>query len=106
MRKSTLTRREMLGQTVRLAVIGSAPALLNACTKPDLHCEEVSGLSEADMKLRSQLEYRDLSPHGESKNCETCAFYRAGKKNECGRCTLVKGPIHPMGYCDSWAAKG
>ena len=105
MTKSTLTRREMLGQTVRLVVIGSAPALLSACEKPEIHCEEVSGLSEADMELRKQLEYRDDSPHGESKNCQNCAFYRAGKKNECGKCTLIKGPIHPLGYCDSWAGK-
>ncbi|MGB5286309.1 MAG: high-potential iron-sulfur protein [Polyangiales bacterium] len=106
MTKSTLTRREMLGHGLRLAVIGSTPALLSACKKPELHCEDASGLSEADLVLRTQLEYRDLSPHGESKNCESCAFYRAGEKNACGRCTLVKGPIHPLGYCDSWAAKG
>ncbi len=93
MSKSTLTRREMLGHTVRLAVIGSAPVLLNACTKPELHCDDLSGVSEADAKLRTALEYTEHSPHGEGRNCENCAFYRAGKKNECGKCTLVKGPI-------------
>lgn len=106
MRNSTLTRREMLGHGVRLAVVGATPALLSACTKPELHCEDVSGLREDDVALREQLEYRDVSPHGESKSCENCAFYLSGKKNECGRCTLVKGPIHPLGYCNSWAAKG
>jgi len=106
MRKSTLSRREMLGHSVRLAVIGSAPILLNACTKPEFHCEDVSALSEDDAELRSALEYRDRSPHGEKKNCGACAFYKAGGKNECGQCTLVKGPIHPLGYCNSWAAKG
>ena len=104
--KSTLTRREMLGHSVRLVGIGSTPALLNACKKPELHCEDVSGLRDEDLELRSALEYRDVSPHGESKNCESCAFYREGQKNECGQCTLVKGPIHPLGYCDSWSAKG
>lgn len=106
MKKTTISRREMLGHTVKLAVIGSAPVLFNACTKPELHCEDVSGLSQNDLKLRTDLEYRDVSPHGEDKTCTTCAFYRAGQKNECGQCTLVKGPIHPMGYCNSWAAKG
>jgi len=106
MRKSTLTRREMLGHTVRLAVVGSTPVLLSACKKPELHCDDVSGISEADSKLRLALDYQDVSPHGEDKDCETCAFYRAGKKNACGQCTLVKGPIHPRGYCDAWAAKG
>ncbi len=101
----TITRREMLGHSVRLALIGSAPALLNACKKPELHCDDLSGLSEEDSKLRLALNYQDVSPHGDNKNCASCSFYRPGKKNECGQCTLVKGPIHPQGYCDSWAAK-
>jgi len=105
MTKSTLTRREMLGHSVGLLVIGSTPALLSACKKREVHCNEVSGLSEADIELRSQLEYRDDSPHGEAKNCANCAFYVVGKKNECGTCSLVKGPIHPLGYCDTWAGK-
>ena len=106
MRKSTLSRREMLGHSVHLAVIGSMPILLNACTKPEFSCQDVTGLGEADLELRSALEYRDLSPHGEQKSCSSCAFYKAGKKDACGQCTLVRGPIHPLGYCNSWAAKG
>ncbi|TNF61181.1 MAG: hypothetical protein EP303_06010 [Deltaproteobacteria bacterium] len=106
MRKSTFSRREMLGHTAQLAVIGAAPILLNACTKPEFHCEDVSGLSKDDAGLRSALEYRDRSPHGNEKSCSSCAFYKAGGKNECGECTLVRGPIHPLGYCNSWAAKG
>jgi hypothetical protein len=105
MRKRTLSRREMLGHTVYLAVVGSTTILLNACTKPEFHCEDVSGLSEDDAELRSALDYRELSPHGEQKSCASCAFYLASKKNECGQCTLVRGPIHPLGYCNSWAAK-
>lgn len=105
MRKSTLSRREMLGHTMHLAVIGSAPILLNACTKPEFHCEDVSGLSEEDAELRSALEYQDRSPHGEQKNCRGCAFYKAATENECGECTIVRGPIHPLGYCNSWATK-
>jgi hypothetical protein len=106
MRKSTLSRREILGRTVHLAVIGSMPILLNACTKPEFRCDDVSGLSKDALGLRSALEYRDVSPHGEQKSCSACEFYRAGKKNACGGCTLVRGPIHPLGYCNSWAAKG
>lgn len=105
MNKSTLSRREIIGHGLRLAVIGSAPFLLNACSKPELRCEDASGLSEEDQQLRSALEYRDVSPHEDQKNCANCAFYKAGKKNACGQCTLVKGPIHPQGYCNSWASK-
>ncbi len=67
---------------------------------------DVSGLGSADLALRTQLEYQDRSAHGEQKNCSNCAFYKAGDKNQCGLCTLVRGPIHPLGYCTSWAAKG
>lgn len=106
MKKRTLSRREMLGRTVHLAVVGSIPVLLHACTKPEFRCNDVSGLGSADLALRTQLEYQDRSTHGEQKNCSNCAFYKAGDKNQCGVCTLVRGPIHPLGYCNSWAAKG
>ena len=106
MRKSTLSRREMLGGTVYLAVVGSMPIALSACTTPKFRCGNVSGLSEGDLELRSALEYQDGSPHGEQQSCSNCAFYKVGKENQCGGCTLVKGPIHPLGYCNSWAAKG
>ncbi|MBW2629495.1 MAG: high-potential iron-sulfur protein [Deltaproteobacteria bacterium] len=42
----------------------------------------------------------------QQQSCSNCAFYKVGKENQCGGCTLVKGPIHPLGYCNSWAAKG
>jgi hypothetical protein len=106
MRKSTLSRREMLGRTLHLAVIGSMPILLNACAKPEFHCQDVSSVGEADLALRTALEYQDVSPHGEQKSCSNCSFYKAGDKDACGQCTLVRGPIHPLGYCNSWAAKG
>ena len=105
MKKNTLSRRRLLGGTVQLAVVGSVPTLLHGCKKAELSCEDASGLNEEDAALRASLEYRDGSPHGETKKCGNCAFFIAGEKDECGRCTLVKGPIHPRGYCNSWAAK-
>lgn len=105
MEKNTLSRRELLGGTVQLAVVGSVPALLHGCKKTEISCEDATGLSEEDAALRASLEYRDTSPHGQTKSCGNCAFFVAGNEDECGRCTLVKGPIHPQGYCNSWAAK-
>jgi len=61
MRKSTISRREMLGGTVYLAVIGAMPIALSACTTPKFRCGNVSGLSEGDLELRSALEYQDGS---------------------------------------------
>jgi len=96
----------MLAQTVRWAALGSVPILLNACKQPEFHCKDVSELSKADAALRTKLDYRDRSPYSDKKSCSSCAFFKGGNKNECGRCTLVKGPIHPLGYCNAWSAKG
>ncbi len=106
MRKSTFSRRQMLHHSVHLTVIGAAPVLLHGCKKAEFSCDDTSGLAEEDTALREALGYVDRSPHGESKSCSACSFYAAGGENECGRCTLVKGPIHPLGYCTSWASKG
>lgn len=106
MKKKTLSRRTLLHNTVHLAVLGSAPVLLQACKKAEFSCDDASGLSAQDAELRAALEYVDRSPHDATKSCGNCAFYVAGDDNQCGQCTLVKGPIHPLGYCSSWAAKG
>jgi len=95
----------MLRDAVHLAVLGSVTVLLPACEKAELHCDDTTGLSAQDLELRRSLEYRDTSPHGAVKSCSACAFYVAAGKNECGQCTLVKGPINPGGYCNSWAQK-
>ncbi|HSN83523.1 MAG TPA: high-potential iron-sulfur protein [Polyangiales bacterium] len=106
MTKRSLSRREMLRSTANLLVIGSASMMLHGCKKAEFRCDDVSGLSNEDAKLREALEYQDRSPHGEKKNCSNCAFFRPAEADECGACTLIRGPIHPLGYCNSWAAKG
>ena len=106
MKKNTFSRRTLLHNTVHLAVLSSAPVLLQACKKAEFRCDDVSGLSAQDAELRAALEYVDRSPHDTAKSCASCAFYVANDENQCGQCTLVKVPIHPLGYCNSWAAKG
>ena len=106
MRRNKLSRRTLLRNTVHLAVVGSTPLLLQACKKTDFSCQDIGGLSEHDAALRAALEYVDRSPYEETKSCRSCAFFVAAEKDECGQCTLVKGPIHPLGYCNSWAKKG
>lgn len=106
MTNNTLSRRHLLRGTVHLAVLSVMPTVLQGCKKAEFSCTDTSGLGAEDAKLRTSLEYRDRSPHGETKSCSNCAFYVAAGEGECGRCTLVQGPIHPLGYCNSWAAKG
>ncbi|UCH28710.1 MAG: hypothetical protein JSV06_10585, partial [Myxococcales bacterium] len=86
--KKTLTRRSWLRNTVHLAVLGSAPVLLQSCKKAEFSCTDINGLSEEDTELRSALEYQDRSPHDTAKNCGNCAFYVAAKEGQCGQCTL------------------
>ena len=68
-------------------------------------CTDTSGLTEAEVTMRTQLQYVDESPDPE-KLCSNCALYTAAPaEGQCGGCTVVKGPIHPDGYCTSWAPK-
>lgn len=105
MKKNTLSRRALLHDVIHLAVLSSATVFVQACQKSELKCDATGGLSADELQLRRSLEYQDASPHGEVKNCSGCAFYVVASKNECGQCTLIKGPINPRGYCNSWAQK-
>lgn len=100
-----LTRR------AALRLLGAAPlagAMLSACGKKDQpdSCQDVSGLSEAEKTSRSALQYTDKAPSPD-KHCDLCNFWQpAPDPSQCGGCTLVKGPIHPKGYCTAFAPKG
>ncbi len=105
MKDGTFSRREILRSSVHLLIIGSVPMVLGGCSKTPLECTDTSALSTADRQLRESLKYQDQSPIGKDKSCLNCEFFKPGSRNECGTCTLVKGPINPAGYCNSWAAK-
>lgn len=92
-----------------LHVMGAAPAawMFAACSKKEesLSCTDVSGLSEAEKTARSALQYTDKGTNA-SQVCEGCMHYRPGAAaGQCGTCAIVKGPIHPKGYCTAWVAK-
>ena len=71
----------------------------------DFSCTDVTGLSEADVATRTSLAYVDKTPDP-AKNCLNCALYTEPVGGaQCGGCTVVKGPIHPQGYCNVWAPK-
>ncbi len=69
-------------------------------------CTDTSGLTEQELTMRNEtFKYVDTSTE-EGKTCENCALYvAAAEGQQCGTCTIIKGPIHPDGYCTSWAAK-
>lgn len=104
MREQRLSRRTTLRL---LVVVPVASGVLAACgkkTEPD-SCQDVSGLGDAEKMSRNALQYTDKSPQ-KDKYCSICNFWQApGDPAQCGGCQLVKGPIHPKGFCTAFAPK-
>ena len=68
-------------------------------------CNDLTGLDEADLKIRTGLGYVKKSPVA-NMQCSNCNLWlppAADKK--CGGCLLFKGPVDPSGYCTNWAPK-
>lgn len=108
MRDDKVSRRTAVRALGLLPLLGVAVAgTLAACgkkTEPD-SCSDVNGLSDAEKSARSALQYADRSPQA-NKRCEICALYQpASEASQCGGCQIVKGPIHPKGYCTAFVAK-
>ncbi len=106
MKEIQLSRRRALQVLGATSVFST---VLAACggggkSEPD-SCSDVSGLSEADKTSRSALQYVDKSPQAD-KLCKNCQLFQpAPEPSQCGGCQVVKGPIHPNGYCTAWAQK-
>ena len=102
MRDKALSRRAVL-QILSAAPV--AAAALSACSKTEsLACTDVSGLSEAEKSARSAMQYTDKGTNPQQL-CDGCMHYKPGAANQCGGCAIIKGPIHPKGYCTAWVAK-
>lgn len=116
-----ITRRQFV-QTAATGAVSALTlgALLSACKSEtggataekqgeqkaaELDCTDVSALNEGEKKTRESLQYVDKSPHA-GKTCANCQLFQppAGGTG-CGGCTVVKGPINPAGYCNSWVQK-
>ncbi len=104
MKKEALSRRDMLRSAALVSSAGLLPAWLLGCGKKELSCTDTAGLSAAEIGMRTTLAYVDKSPEP-AKLCEGCALYVPAAPDACGTCKVLKGPVHPKGYCKSWAAK-
>ncbi len=99
----------MIGR--RYLLKGGAAALASAfaaaCSKKiPASCMDAPGLSFEDAQIRANLAYVEPSPQPD-KRCDNCRQYAAPRvEGSCGTCTIVKGPIHPNGYCKVYGAKG
>ena len=68
-------------------------------------CDDLSGLSESDIKTRVGLGYVKQSPQ-QNMQCNNCnLFLPPTKDKKCGGCLLFKGPVDAEGYCTNWAVK-
>lgn len=103
-----INRRQFLERAALLGAGLGAGALMIGCQSGGggggLTCTDTSGLAEADIQLRNTSAYTDSSPEA-GKHCSNCSLYTAGAEGECGSCTVLKGPVHPDGYCNLWAAQ-
>lgn len=97
----------MLGRR-RFLLSVSAAALGAGCGKPsreNLSCMDLTGLAPDDVSARNAVSYMDRS-RDRSKTCETCVQFVAPKSDgTCASCKVLKGPVHPDGYCSAYAKK-
>lgn len=99
-----IPRREALRRLALYSAAATAPGWLTACSKK-LTCTDVTGLSPEDVRMRNEVAaYVDQAPDP-SKKCNNCLQFVAGAQNACGTCKVVKGPIHPEGWCKLFVAK-
>ena len=93
-------RRDFLKGFVALPILG----FVAAC-KPSADytaCGDESGLTPEQKQIRSSLAYTNVSADP-AKPCSTCKLY-VGPKTEgaCASCTVMAGPVSPLGSCKSW----
>jgi hypothetical protein len=106
-RDDECSRRSALKGLAVLPILTSAASILAACgkkTEPD-SCSDVTALSDAEKMARTALQYSDRSLLAD-KRCQLCNLYQpSSDPSQCGTCQVVKGPIHPKGYCTAFVAK-
>lgn len=128
MSQKELSRRDFLLRTSALGAVAlGSGAILSACgggqeqphdpgamedhmpgeepMMADAACDDLSGLTDADIQMRETLQYVDVSTK-EDQLCSNCQLYVVPEGDApCGGCQIIKGPIAPGGWCSSWAAK-
>ena len=104
MENSKLSRRQFFviggAAAAGLVLVGGA-----GCNKSGgVTCTDTAGLSEQEIATRNQLAYVDKA-EDPNKACDACRLFQPKGANQCGGCTVVKGPINPKGSCKAWAQK-
>ncbi len=101
-----LSRRDVLQRSAALGAIAALSAAACGKKTPTLSCADTTGLSPADVQIRTTtLAYTEHSTEP-GKMCSGCQqFVAPPAPGTCGTCKILKGPINPAGYCKSFVAK-
>jgi High potential iron-sulfur protein len=100
-----IPRREALRRLAMFSAAAAAPAWLAGCSKKQLTCTDVTGLTPDDVTMRNTTAaYVDQTPDA-AKRCSGCVQYVPAAPDACGGCKVVKGPIHPDGWCKLYVPK-
>lgn len=111
--REQLSRRDFVRKLSVFGVAGlGAGSILKACgngedepaADADDPCADVSGLSEQEIQEREDIyEYVAETPNPDER-CDNCQFWQPDRfGEECGGCELFAGPVHPGGWCNTWA---
>jgi hypothetical protein len=103
MTERTYSPRDAI-KRVSLTVLAAGAWGSVGCSKKELTCNDTSGLKPDEVSARQTLAYTDKSPEA-GKQCNNCQQFVPGSPDQCGSCKVLKGPVHPNGYCKVWAAK-
>ncbi len=88
--------------TRRALFVGAAGFVVGCRAAVPIACIDTSGLTPEDIEPRKTLAYADTAADP-AKTCASCKQYLAPPKaGDCGTCKLVKGPIHPRGFCKAF----
>lgn len=107
-------RREALRSGLG-GLLGVAGAVASAACRREARaysCCDPAALSDEDRQQRGALGYVESSPVP-GQDCAGCHQFIAAPSpgpprpldGACGGCRLLKGPIHPRGYCRVFAAR-
>src|SRR5262249_30134609 len=97
-RRRLLTGSALLGA----ASLGAAATLLGGCKRAET-CPPAQ-LAAEDQKLRLTPHYTERPPDPE-KLCSGRQQYPPDTDPRAAGCKLIKGPIHPAGYCAAFTSK-
>lgn len=96
------SRRTLLAKTLPALLL--LPVTASCRKQREFSCASTEGLSSDEAAARQALGYVDRTPHRQ-QTCERCRHW-VSADDGCGGCKIMKGPVHPLGYCNAFTPSG